>query len=147
MKNSKTTPQYSDIINLPHHVSPTRPQMSMTDRAAQFSSFAALSGHNDAINETGRLTDRKIELSDDEKALLDRTQAELLSRINELPSINVEYFVPDEKKSGGRYITHTGNLRKIDEARHELVFEDGTAIKFDDVYDIVILLNTTKSLS
>ena len=99
---------YEDIINLPHHVSKTRPQMSMLDRAAQFSPFAALTGYDAAIKETGRLTDEKIEMDEDRKAALDMKQAYLIEMIDEQPEISVTYFLPDTKKSGGSYVTVTG---------------------------------------
>ena len=62
---------YEDIINLPHHVSPTRPQMPMSDRAAQFAPFAALTGYDAAIKETGRQTDVRIELDEEALTALD----------------------------------------------------------------------------
>ena len=93
--------QYDDIIHLPHHVSKTRPQMSMLDRAAQFSPFAALTGYEDAIQETGRLTDERMELSDEDRELLDRKWHYLQEIISDRPEITVTYFVPDEKKAGG----------------------------------------------
>ena len=92
--------QYDDIINLPHHVSKTRPQMSMLDRAAQFSPFAALTGYDAAIKETGRLTDEKVNLSEEEKEALDRKQQILLEKLADHPAITVIFFVPDEKKIG-----------------------------------------------
>ena len=106
---------YKDIINLPHHVSSKRPQMPMLDRAAQFSPFAALTGYDDAIHETGRLTDEKIDLSEEEKEALDRKQQILMERLGDHPALTVTYFVPDAKKSGGAYVTKSGNLKKIDE--------------------------------
>lgn len=127
---------YDDIINLPHHVSSKRPQMSMLDRAAQFSSFSALTGYDDAIQETGRLTDEKINLSEEEKEALDRKQQILLERLDERPALTVIYFVPDEKKSGGAYVTKSGNLKKIDEVERMMTLTDGTKISLDDVYDI-----------
>ena len=93
--------QYDDIINLPHHVSKTRPQMSMVDRAAQFSPFAALTGYDAAIKETGRLTDEKVNLSEEEKEALDRKQQILMEWLGDHPALTITFFVPDEKKSGG----------------------------------------------
>ena len=127
---------YDDVINLPHHVSSKRPQMSMLDRAAQFSPFAALTGYDDAIQETERLTDEKINLSEEEKEALDRKQQILLERLDERPALTVIYFVPDEKKSGGAYVTKSGNLKKIDEVERMMTLTDGTKISLDDVYDI-----------
>lgn len=128
--------QYEDIIQLPHHVSKTRPQMSMIDRAAQFSPFAALTGYDAAIKETGRLTDEKIELGDEEKDLLNRKQQFLASILRDRPEITVTYFVPDERKSGGAYVTTTGKLRRIDDVERFLVMVDGQKIPLDDIANI-----------
>lgn len=127
---------YEDIINLPHHVSPKRPQMSMQDRAAQFSPFAALTGYEDAIKETGRLTDVKTELCDEERELLDRKQQYLQMIIADRPEITVTYFVPDEKKAGGAYISVSGRLKRVDEYARQLVLTDGRKIPLDDIVDM-----------
>ncbi len=127
---------YEDIINLPHHVSPKHPQMSMEDRAAQFSPFAALNGHESVISETGRLTERKIELAEDARAELDFKQSVLAEMAGEQPAVNVIYFEPDARKSGGKYVTACGRLRKLDEYERILVLTDGTKISLDDVLDI-----------
>ena len=119
---------YKDIINLPHHVSSKRPQMPMLDRAAQFSPFAALTGYDDAIHETGRLTDEKIDLSEEEKEALDRKQQILMERLGDHPALTITYFVPDAKKSGGAYVTKSGNLKKIDEFERLMMLMDGTKI-------------------
>ena len=127
---------YEDILNLPHHVSKTRPQMSMLDRAAQFSPFAALTGYDDAIKETGRLTDEKIEMDEDRKAALDMKQAYLIEMIDEQPEISITYFLPDAKKSGGAYVTVTGNLKRFDEYERLLILTDGKKIPMDYIADI-----------
>ena len=127
---------YEDIINLPHHVSPKRPQMSMQDRAAQFSPFAALTGYEDAIKETGRLTDVKIELSDEDRELLDQKQQYLQEHIGDRPEITITYFVPDEKKSGGAYISISGLMKRVDEYARQFVLTDGKKIPLDDIIDI-----------
>ena len=124
---------YDDIIHLSHPTSKNRPRMSIHDRAAQFSPFAALSGHAAAIAETARLTDRKLELDEDTKAELDRRQAILLEHISEGPEITVTWFRPDEKKAGGAYVTTTGRLKKIDEIERVLVLTDGARIPLEDV--------------
>ena len=134
--------EYDDIINLPHHVSTTHPQMSLIDRAAQFSPFAALTGHDAAIKETQRFTEEWVELDEDRKELLD----EKLQMIREslasakggqgLPEILFTYFQPDEKKSGGAYLTISGEVRKIDEYGHQVIMEDGTALTIDHIVDI-----------
>ena len=127
--------QYKDIIHLPHHVSKTRPQMSMLDRAAQFSPFAALTGYDDAIKETGRLTD-KMELEEEAQELLDRKQQYLQKIIACRPEITVTFFVPDEKKAGGSYASCTGNLRRIDPVERLFVMADGRKIPLDEIADI-----------
>ena len=128
--------RYDDIIHLPHHVSKTRPQMSMMDRAAQFSPFAALTGYDAAIKETGRLTDEKIELGEETKAVLDRKQRYLSDMISVQPEITVTYFLPDEKKSGGTYLSVTGKLKRIDEYERMMILTDGKKIPLDDIMDI-----------
>lgn len=133
-----TPDNYEDIINLPHHVSPTRPPMSMHDRAAQFSPFAALTGHGDCINETARLTGERRELTEDKSRDLNSAAQRLTDLAPERPTVTVEYFIPDERKSGGRYETFTGLFRRIDEYNRTLVFTDGTVIPINDAYDIII---------
>ena len=127
---------YDDIIHLPHHVSKTRLQMSMQDRAAQFSPFAALTGYDAAILETGRLTEDKLELGEETQAILDRKQRYLAEIIDTKPEITVTYFVPDEKKSGGAYSTVTGFLKRIDEYERVLMLTDGRKIQLDAIFDI-----------
>ena len=128
--------QYDDIINLPHYVSPTRPRMSMIDRAAQFSPFAALTGYDAAIKETGRLTDQRIELSEDSRAALDRKQQLLVESLADHPEVSVTYFIPDERKSGGAYVTVTGIVKKVDDYQRLLLLTDGTKIPLDDILDL-----------
>ena len=127
---------YLDIIDMPHHVSPTRPQMSMMERADQFSPFAALTGYDDAITETGRLTNERIELDEDAKATLDMKHACLMEIINEQPEISVTYFLPDAQKSGGEYVTVAGNLKRFDEYERLLILTDGQKIPMDDIMNI-----------
>ncbi len=127
---------YDDIIHLSHPTSKNRPRMSIHDRAAQFSPFAALSGHAAAIAETARLTDRKLELDEDTKAELDRRQAILLEHISERPEITVTWFRPDERKEGGAYITTTGRLKKLDEAERILILTDDTRIPLEAVVSL-----------
>ena len=124
---------YDDMIDLPHPTSKKHPRMSMRDRAAIFSPFAALSGHGAAIAETARLTDRRMELDEDTKAELDQRQAVLLEHIEEQPEVTVTWFQPDERKDGGAYLTVTGRLKKIDEAGRTLTLLDGTSVPLEDV--------------
>ena len=105
----------------------------LSNRAAQFSPFAALSGHSAALAETARLTDQQIELSDDDKAVLDQKQRILLEHINEHPEIMVTWFQPDEKKDGGQYITTTGRLKRFDESACMLLLKDGSNIPISHI--------------
>lgn len=123
---------YDDIIGLPRPVS-WHPRMPMGDRAAQFSPFQALSGHGDAIKETARLTDRKIELTEDEKTMLDEKLRLLLETGGEAL---FTWFLPDEKKDGGAYITTMGTVKKIDTIEGHAVFADGTKIPIEDILEI-----------
>ncbi len=134
MKSNKG--KYDDIIHLPHHVSKTRPRMSMMDRAAQFSPFQALTGFDAAIDETGRLTDDKLDMDDDMKRMLDIKQALLTERRSEQPAISVTYFLPDPRKSGGKYVTVHGNLKRFDEYERLLIMTDGKKIPLNDIADI-----------
>lgn len=130
------TGPYDDMLNLPHPTSRRHPQMSLSDRAAQFAPFAALSGHSAALVETARLTERRIELDEDVKAALDLKQQMLMDRIDEHPDVAVTWFQPDGKKDGGRYVTTTGRLKRIDEVERVLVMEDKTTVPLDDVISI-----------
>lgn len=127
---------YDDIIQLPHPTSDRHPRMSLSDRAAQFSPFAALSGHSAALAETARLTDRQIELSDDDRAVLDQKQRILLEHIKELPEVTVTWFQPDEKKDGGQYLTATERLKKFDEVERVLILESGFQIPISNVIEL-----------
>ena len=128
--------EYNDIINLPHHVSKNHPPMPMMNRAAQFAPFAALTGYDAVIQETGRLTDGFIELDDSKKEQLNRKIAELMEQIDERPMVTIIFFKPDERKAGGTYSTVSGKLKKVDEFRQLLVLEDETPIPFNCVFDI-----------
>ena len=130
------TGPYDDIISLPHPTSAKHPRMPLSDRAAQFSPFAALSGHGAAIAETARLTDRRIELDEDTRAMLDLKQQILADRIAERPEISVVWFRPDEKKDGGQYVTTVGQLKKVDDIERILRLADGTTIPLDDVLEL-----------
>lgn len=127
---------YDDMIDLPHPASKKNPRMSIQDRAAIFSPFAALSGHGAAIAETARLTDQRMELDEDTKAELDQRQVVLLEHIEEQPEVTVTWFQPDERKDGGAYLTATGRLKKIDEVARILSLQDGTSIPLEDVVRI-----------
>lgn len=128
--------KYDDIINLPHHVSSTRPHMSIEERAAQFSPFTALTGHEDAIKETARQTEREIILDENELEILDEKLKAILSDKSDNKNIKVVYYVPDENKNGGKYVECIGRVKKMDEYRHVLVMEDGTEINVGRIADI-----------
>jgi hypothetical protein len=130
--------KYDDIIGLPHHVSATRPRMSPMDRAAQFSPFAALTGYEAVISETGRLTGSRVELSEDKQAELDAVQRLITERLAQCPLITVTYFVEDDRKSGGEYMTLTGNACRLDPYQRLLVLTDGTRIPLDDTLQLNI---------
>lgn len=127
---------YDDIIDLPHYVSKTRPQMSRRDRAAQFSPFAALTGYEDAAEETARLTDNRLIPDEEWAARLDSAVNLILDNIGNNPEITVTYFVQDLKKSGGKYREYTGCVRTFNEYDKILIFKDGTEIALHDIYDI-----------
>lgn len=128
--------KYDDILNLPHHVSNTRPHISMHDRAAQFSPFAALTGYDDTVKETARLTDEKLELTADRITDLNQKITFLNEHAEERPEITVEYFIPDGKKSGGKYVMLSGKFRRIDEYNHNMVFTSGDEIPLNDIFNI-----------
>lgn len=127
---------YDDIINLEHHVSKTRTPMSLEARSAQFAPFSALTGYSDAIRETARLTDKKIELDEDSKTILDSKFQILENNININPEVTITYFVKDKNKSGGSYNTITGILKKIDIYNGLILLYDKTKISLNDIYDI-----------
>jgi hypothetical protein len=127
---------YDDIIHLPHHRSSKHPPMPQADRAAQFSPFAALTGYDAAVKETARLTDRRIELDEDEKAALDETLRALVQRIDQRPQVRLTYFRPDEKKDGGAYVTAAGKLKRVDALTRTLLLEDGRKIPMDSVISV-----------
>lgn len=128
--------KYDDIINLPHHVSKKHPQMSLHDRAAQFSPFAALTGHKAAINETARLTDEKQILSEDVIAKLNEQLNLIKENIGTNLIVTITYFVPDDRKSGGAYISHTGVVKKIDEYNHTVILTDKTVIPIEQISEM-----------
>ena len=128
--------KYNDILHLPHPTSAKHPRMPISDRAAIFSPFAALTGHGNAIRETARLTDQRIELDEDTRAELDLKQQILADKIDERPEVSVVWFRPDEKKDGGKYVTTTGQLKKVDDIERTLRLVDGTTIPLDDVLEL-----------
>ena len=130
------TEDYSDIINLPHHVSHNHPQMPMEARAAQFAPFAALTGYDAVIHETARQTDKQVELEEYDNERLNRKFAELVTILDNHPEITLSYFLPDKSKDGGTYATVTGHIKKIDTYEQFLEMENGLLIPISNIIDM-----------
>lgn len=128
--------KYADIIDLPHHQSDTRPKMSNYDRAAQFSPFAALTGHAESIKETARLTDEYSEPSEEMKAIMNEKILFLMEQLENQPEITITFFKPDEKKQGGAYITITGVVKKIKTYERQIQMTTGDLIPIDMIFGI-----------
>ena len=124
--------KYKDIINLPHHVSSTHPQMSMINRAGQFSPFAALTGYDDAIEETARLTDSRIELTEAEEDEISRK----LGKLQRGDSVELTWFVPDRRKAGGRYNTETVAIKQVVAGEGKVLLMDGRSVDMEDIIDV-----------
>ena len=132
--NSDNPGRYDDIIDLPHHVSKRHKPMSMLNRAAQFAPYATLRGYGDAIDEAGRLTDRRVELSEAEQAELNDRLTKLNAR---LPAeAEVTWFVPDARKAGGRYVTQRLAVRRILPEEGKIELSGGGSIDLDSVIDV-----------
>lgn len=136
--NNEKDSRYTDIIDLPHHTSNKHPRMSAIARASQFSPFAALTGYDSEIKETARLTDEKIELDEDRIYDINAKLQYIKDNIDDKPEITVEYFISDEKKSGGAYVTLNDRVRIIDEYERTIVFVSGKRINIDDIYGILL---------
>lgn len=130
------TKEYDDIIHLPRHVSKTRPPMAIIDRAAQFSPFAALTGHDAAIKETERLTDDRVELDEYMKEALNNKLQILIEHLKEQPEVTICYFQPDEKKNGGAYLTTSARIKKIDQYEQKLLMIGGKVIPISEIIGI-----------
>lgn len=151
LPNTKDPHRYDDMLNLPHPVSRKHPQMSRYNRAAQFSPFAALVGYDAEVAEAGRMTDRRIELSESEKAVLDErlhiiqkwidqrpSKWDLSSASSEfsMPEVSITHFIPDERKDGGAYAITKGTLKKIDLCEQAIVMTDGSSILISNIIAI-----------
>ena len=130
------TGEYDDIINLPHHVSKTRPQMSMLERAAQFAPFQALTGYGAAIQETARRTEGKIELGDEDIALRNAKLQILADHLPESPEVCIVWFKPDERKPGGSYVKTTGKVKRIDDVAGLISLQSGEKIRLESIVNI-----------
>lgn len=148
--NSNDYEKYADIIDLPHHQSTKRPHMPLEDRAAQFSPFAALTGYEDAVKETARLTDERIELDEYSKEALNQQLNEIKAglgqrgqsgahQVDDKLQVAITYFVPDERKAGGAYVTVKGMVQKIKEYEQMLIMTDGTEIPIPEIIEIVFI--------
>lgn len=136
MSKTKAEELYADIINLPHHELTTRQRMPIINRAASFSSFAALTGYDEHIREAGRITDEKIELDDERKEKISKKLNYTMEFAEEDTEITITYFLSDNKKFGGAYVNHTGIIKRIDEYERKIIFTDKTVIAIDDIYEI-----------
>lgn len=135
-KRNDMTGPYDDIIDLPHHVSVSHPQMPCSERAAQFSPFAALTGYEGAIEETARLTDDQKDLSENVRDSLDQVLAVIMSRPDPNTEVKITYFVPDAKKDGGKYVTELVRIRRIDTDTREIVTMDRRRIGIDMILNL-----------
>ena len=135
------THDYDDIINLPHYEPKHHPRMSMWNRAAQFAPFAALTGYDAAIRESGRFTDDWVGLSESGNEEMNRKMELLVSMLPKHPSVTIEYFVPDDHKAGGSYQTYTGNVKRIDEYEQMMVMTDSKKIELRMITNITIIDN------
>ena len=127
---------YEDIINMPHHVSTKHPQMSLENRAAQFAPFAALTGYNDIIKETSRLTDMKLELSEEMKDIINDKLNFLNEKIKSKPIATITYFIKDKVKEGGSYITVTSKIKQIDLVNKYIILTNKKKISINDIIGI-----------
>ncbi len=127
---------YYDIINMPRHVSTKRPRMSNLDRAAQFAPFAALTGHEEAVSETARMTDSRLELGEHEKQALDQKLRIIVERLEDFPQVTIRYFIPDSKKVGGKYVKVSGSVKKVDEYEGVLTMNNDIKIPIEEIIEI-----------
>ena len=128
--------RYDDIINLPHHQSRERAHMSLHDRAAQFAPFAALTGHEEAIDETARLTDEKITLTETAIDKINEKLYEISQHLTEKRNVSITYFKPDSHKSGGAYLTDIGTIKKIDAIEKVIIMDSGMKILMEQIIEI-----------
>jgi hypothetical protein len=136
MKRSER--DYEDMLDMPHHVSSTRPRMSVQDRAAQFAPFKTMVGLDDEVTEVARITDEKLEISEEEAETINQALQEIAENISSHPKVKILYFCPDRKKAGGEYRSYEGNVKRINEAQEKLIFIDGTTVNINDLYEVNI---------
>lgn len=119
---------YDDIIDLPRHISKVHSQMSISDRAAQFAPFSALTGYKDAIIEVDRYTQEFIELDDSEKEVIGQKLYILNEHKKENIQMEITYFEPDKKKKGGIYKKVQSVFKCYDELKDMIVLENNVKI-------------------
>ncbi len=129
--------KYASIINI-KHFEPRHERMSLYARSAQFAPFAALTGYEESVEETGRLTSERIEIEEGLKEIINGELLKIKEVIKEKPVIKVTYFVKDTKKTGGKYVTLENSIKRIDEYKKELVFIDNSKVKIEDVIKLDI---------
>ena len=128
--------EYDDIINLPHHVSEKHPRMTLEARSAQFAPFAALTGYDEQVQETARLTNDRKELADGLKMILNEKIVKIKEKLSDMPEVTITYFVPDARKKGGKYVSVTGKVKKIDEFKNIIIFDDKKEITIQEIIEI-----------
>lgn len=131
--------KYDDIINMEHHVSQKYPQMDKMNRAAQFAPFAALTGYEDTLAETQRLTEDEKEIDENEKEILDKKMADILKNIASHPKVQIKYFIPDLRKDGGEYRTIIGSIKKLNTFEKKIIMEENLIINIEDITDVELL--------
>lgn len=129
--------KYASIIDI-KHFEPKHERMSLYARSAQFAPFAALTGYEESVEETGRLTSERIEIEEGLKEIINGELLKIKEAIKEKPVIKVTYFIKDTKKKGGKYVTLENSIKRIDEYKKELVFVDNTKIKIEDIIKLDI---------
>lgn len=131
--------RFDDIINEKAPEIRTRHRMPVMDRAAQFSPFAAVVGHDAKVEETARLTDKKIELDEQAKEIINGKIQCIITRPDDFEGVKTTYFVPDERKAGGKYVSVSGTICNIDELERVIILDDGLQIKVHDISDIELI--------
>ena len=132
----KDANRYDDIINLPYRQSTEREHMSLHDRAAQFSPFAALTGYDEAIEETTRITEEKIILDENAIEKINQKIFDIANHLNDKINVSITYFKEDKRKSGGAYLTDIGTVKKIDENEKTIIMDSGIKIEIRQIIKI-----------
>lgn len=131
-----TKNNYEDIIDMPHHTSSKHPRMTIEARSAQFAPFSALTGYNEAVKETARVTEEKIEIDDGLKIIINNKLQIINNNIKDNPKVSITYFIKDKNKEGGEYITIRGTIKKLDSIKELVILEDKTIIPIKDIINI-----------